>query len=119
MAAPVTIPLPETTAAKVAALAAREHRPVADMLRVLAEEAIASRELPATTFADGPTGRTARLVHGPGVWDGIEPNLLSDNDWQLLRESYPDLDERVLRAAVRYYAAYPEASDDRVARRQR
>lgn len=115
MGAAVSIRLPDMTAAKVSALAAREHRSVAEMVRLLAEEALALREFPEILFVDGPTGRRARLIRGPDVWEVIEPYLLAGKDWPLLRESYPDLDEPLLRAAVRYYEAYPEEIEARIA----
>ena len=48
----------------------------------------------------------------------LEPYLLAGHDWQALVESYPDLDERVLRTALRYYAAYPAEIDARIALNQ-
>jgi hypothetical protein len=118
MGAPLNVELPEATAERVSALAARERRTVAEMVRLLAEEALALREFPEITFVDGPTGRRARLVHGPDVWEVLEPYLVAGKDWQALRESYPDLDESLLRAVLRYYAAYPEEIEARVARNQ-
>jgi hypothetical protein len=77
-------------------------------VKVLAEESIKMREFPEIIFTNGPTGRRATFRHGPDMWEIIEPYVLGDKDWQVLRESYPDLDEAMLRTAVRYYETYPD-----------
>ena len=118
MAAPVSIRLAEPTAGKVRTLAALEQRSLAEMLRLLAEEAIKLREFPELTFTDGPTGRRATFIHGPDVWEVLEPYVLGGRDWLALGESFPDLDEATLRTAVRYYEAYPEEIDARIALNQ-
>jgi uncharacterized protein (DUF433 family) len=118
MASPVSIRLPEPTAGKIRTLAAIERRSIAEMLRLLAEEALKLREFPEITFTDGPTGRRATFIQGPDVWEVLEPYVLANRDWQALRESYPELDEAVLYAAVRYYEAYPDEVDARIALNQ-
>src|SRR5438552_11049519 len=114
VASPFTLRLPEPIAAKVRAIAAVEHRSLADTVRVLAEEAIKMREFPEIVFVDGPTGRRARLVQGPDVWEVVEPYLLSGKSWEGLRASYPELDEGLLQTAVRYYESYPAEIEARV-----
>ena len=96
-------------------MAAIERRSIAEMLRLLAEEGLKLREFPELTFTDGPTGRRATFIQGPDVWEVLEPYIVADRDWQVLRASYPDLDEALLRTAVRYYEAYPDEIEARVA----
>ena len=115
VASPVSVRLPRTTEQKVRTLAAIEHRSLAEMVKLLAEEGLKAREFPSITFTDGPTGRRATLVNGPDVWEVIEPYLLAGKDWRALRESYPHLEESALRAAVRYYEAYPDEIEARIA----
>ena len=115
MTAPISVRLPRATEQKVRTLAAIEHRSLAEMVKLLAEEALKAREFPEITFTDGPTGRRATLINGPDVWEVIEPYLLADKDWQALRESYPHLDEALLRTAIRYYEAYPGELEARIA----
>ena len=115
MASPLSLRLPEDTASKVRTLAALERRSFAEMVKVLTEEAVTLREFPEVYFADGPTGRRARLRSGPDVWEVLEPYVLAGKDWEVLRESYPQLDEATLRAALRFYESYPEAIDARIA----
>ena len=118
MPSPVSLRLSEATAEKVRRIAALEHRSFADMVRVLADEALKMREFPELLLTDGPTGRRATFRDGLDVWEIIEPYLLSSKDWPTLRESYPDVDEAKLRAAVRYYETYPEEIEARIALNQ-
>jgi hypothetical protein len=105
-------------AEKVERMATIEHRSLAEMTRLLVEEAVVLREFPDITFVDGPTGRRATLHDGPDVWEVIEPYLLSGKDWEGLRQSYPDMDEADLRTALRYYEAYPDEIEARIALNQ-
>jgi uncharacterized protein (DUF433 family) len=104
--------------AKVETIAALEHRSMADTVRMLTEEAIKSREFPEIMFTSGPTGRRATFRRGPDVWEVLEPYVVAGNDYEALRASYPELDEALLRTAVRYYEAYPDEIDARLARNQ-
>lgn len=114
MATPVSLRLPELLAEKVRAIALLERRSFAETVKVLTEEAIKMREFPDIVFTDGPTGRRATLVGGPDVWEVLEPYVLADGDWTALRESYPDLDEALLRTAVRYYERYRDEIEARI-----
>ncbi|NLT55448.1 MAG: hypothetical protein GXX79_12990 [Actinomycetales bacterium] len=82
----------------------------------LVDEGLRMSEHPGVAFRDGPTGRRAGLVTGPDVWEIVRA-------LRSAREAEPDLDEtalvdlvatntgtpvRLVRIAVRYWAAYPE-----------
>lgn len=112
--APISVRLPEATAEQVRRIAAIERRSVAETVRLLAEEALVLRAFPEIVFTDGPTGRRATFINGPDVWEVVEPYLLAGRDWEALRASYPQLDEGLLRTAIRYYEAYPADIDARV-----
>lgn len=99
-------------------IAALEHRSFADTVRTLTEEAIKMREFPEIIFTQGPTGRRATFRRGPDVWEVLEPYILAGKDPSVLRESYPDLDEEMLRTALRYYESYPDEIDARIALNQ-
>lgn len=118
MVSPVSLELPEDIDAKVRRIAALEHRSFADTVRVLAEEAIKMREFPDVTFTDGSSGRRATFIQGPDVWEVLEPYVLAGKDWSILRASYPELDDALLRTAVRYYESYPSEIDARIALNQ-
>ena len=115
---PISLRLSEALAEKVRMIASLEHRSYADTVKMLTEEAIKTREFPGIIFTNGPTGRRATFRQGLDVWEILEPYILAGKDWQVLRESYPDLDEAVLRTAVRYYESYPEEIEARIALNQ-
>jgi uncharacterized protein (DUF433 family) len=85
------------------------------LVKILTEEAIKMRDFPDIHYTSGPTGRRAAFRHGPDVWEVLEPYLLAGKDWEVLRQSYPELDEATLRTAVRYYETHPDEIDARVA----
>jgi hypothetical protein len=113
--APVSLRLGDDLAEKVRGIAALERRSFADTVRLLTEEAIKLREFPMITFVNGPTGRRARFLQGPDIWEVLEPYVLAGKDWDALRQSYPHLDEATLRTAIRYYETYPDEIDARIA----
>jgi len=102
----------------VRAIAAVEHRSFADAVKVLTEEAIKMREFPDVAFRNGPTGRRASLRGGLDIWEILEPYVLWDKDWSILRDSYPHLSDATLRSALRYYQNYPDEIEARIALNQ-
>jgi uncharacterized protein (DUF433 family) len=106
------------TLKKVQELAALEGRTYAEMVRILTEEAIKTREFPDITFVAGPSGRRAAFRTGPDVWEVLEPYVLADRSWEALSASYEHLSPATLHSAVRYYDSYPEEIDARIAANQ-
>jgi hypothetical protein len=87
------------------------------------DEALRSYEHPGVIFRPGPTGRRAALSGGPDVWEVIAALTA-------IREESPDADRSSLLEelgqvsglssalvgiALRYYAAYPDEIDERIA----
>ena len=112
---PLSLRLPTALREKVEAIATLEHRSLADTVKMLAEEAIKTREFPDVIFTSGPTGRRASFRRGPDVWEILEPYVLGQEEWSILRDSYPDIDEATLQTAVRYYESYPDEIEARIA----
>ena len=80
-------------------------------------EAEKMRRIPGIIFTDGPTGRRARIAGtGIDVFELIAGYLSVDEDWDSLTHAYHWLSEDQLRAALAYYAAYPEEIEERLAR---
>jgi hypothetical protein len=89
---------------------------------LLVDEALRSSEHPLVAFVDGPSGRRARLAGGPDV-DRIiralvstqeaEPRLAIDEVLLLVCET-SDIPEPAVRAAVEYWAEYPDEIDARI-----
>jgi hypothetical protein len=87
------------------------------------DEALRAYEHPGIVFQAGPTGRRATLSGGPDVWEVIaalhairdeSPGLGEES---LLREvsEVTGLTVAQVRIVVRYYAAYPDEIDERIA----
>ncbi|MGI9034190.1 MAG: hypothetical protein ACR2HY_11070 [Acidimicrobiales bacterium] len=90
----------------------------------LVDEALRSQEHPLVIFRDGPTGRRARLVGGPDVWQVVravhsarrsDPTLTSAEVVTMVSET-SGVPEALLRAAIAYWADYPVEVDTLVAR---
>lgn len=118
MVAPLSLRLPDELAMKVRRMAELERRSLADMVRLLTEEAVRMREFPEIVFTSGPTGRRATFRDGLDVWEVLEPYVVAGQDWNVLRQSYPDMSEARLRTALRYYEAYPAEIEARIALNQ-
>ncbi len=68
---------------------------------------------PLVRFADGPSGRRARLLGGPDVWEVV--TVARDNDGDLAETaSYLELSLGLVQAAASYYAAYSKEVDERI-----
>jgi uncharacterized protein (DUF433 family) len=83
----------------------------------LLDEALRMRRVPGVAFVDGPAGRRA-VVAGTGldVWEVIATWHTCEGSDELLRQSYPWLNEVQLRAALAYYETYPKEIDVRLHR---
>lgn len=75
-------------------------------------------EHPLIRFADGPSGRRARLVGGPDVWEVVA--VAQDNAGDLAETSaYLELPLGLVQAAAAYYAVYPQEIEARIERNRR
>jgi len=82
----------------------------------LLSEALKMRRCPGILFADGPTGRRARIAGtGLDVWEVIATYLSLRKSLKRLMTAYPQLDELKIRAALSYYKCYPAEIDGRIA----
>jgi hypothetical protein len=89
----------------------------------LVDEALRMNDHPGTVFRPGPTGRRAGLIAGPDVWEvvravrsarGAEPRLPEDDLLTLIAEN-TGMPVRLIRVAVRYWAAYPDEINAEIA----
>ena len=86
----------------------------------LLTEATKMRRCPGIFFADGPSGRQARIAGtGLDVWEVIATYQSLNRDFARFRQAYSWLSEAQLRAALGYYAAYPDEIDRRIALNER
>jgi hypothetical protein len=89
----------------------------------LVDEALRMSEHPGIMFRPGPTGRRAGLTAGPDIWEIVravrsgraaEPEL-PDDDMLVMVAENTGLPARLIRAAVRYWAAYPDEINAEIA----
>ena len=76
-------------------------------------------EHPGIVFRGGPTGRRAALAGGPDVWEAMQTLKGGKSRGEAAVAATAkllDLTESQVRAAVRYYAAYPDEIDERIRR---
>jgi uncharacterized protein (DUF433 family) len=82
------------------------------------EEGLRMDEHPGIGFADGPAGRRAVLLGtGLDVWE-IIGTIKQSQESQSAAAEYLELPPAQVRAAVRYYAAFPDEIDDVLARQE-
>lgn len=82
------------------------------------EEGLRMDEHPLIRFADGPSGRRARLIGGPDVWEAIA--VAQDNGGDLAEAAaYLEIPLGRLQAAASYYAAHPREIDEQIQRNRR
>lgn len=111
----VSVTIPKALAAEAQKLADESDRDAQETLEELLEESIRMRRVPGIVFADGPTGRRARLSGtGLDIWEIILAYKAAGWDWEALKQAFDWLDERQLRMALTYYQTYPAEVDARI-----
>jgi hypothetical protein len=117
-AVPISIRLPEQTVGRLADRAGRSNMPSRTLAQRYVEEGLRMDEYPLIRFADGPSGRRARLLGGPDVWEVIA--VARDNEGDLAETaSYLELSLGLVQAAAAYYGTYPQEIDERIERNRR
>jgi uncharacterized protein (DUF433 family) len=112
--------VPRETAQAVEELADASGRDFSATANELLTEAIKSRRCPGVVFADGPSGRRARVAGtGLEVWEIIATHRSVNGSLKRLRRAYHWLTDAQLRAALGYYAAYRNEIDAQIDRNAR
>ncbi len=108
--------IPDDVVKDISELAEATGREFSSAAVELLTEATKMRRCPGIMFADGPTGRRARLAgSGLDVWEVIRTYQSLGREPSRLRHAYSWLSEAQIRAALGYYAAYPDEIDRRIA----
>lgn len=109
--------IPEEIATAIEETAEAAGRDFSAVANEFLAEAAKMRRCPGIIFADGPTGRRARVAGtGLDVWEIIATYQSLDRDRARLQTAYHWLTEPQLRAALGYYTAYPSEIDQQIAR---
>lgn len=83
------------------------------------DEGMRMDDHPGVVFRDGPSGRRAGLSGGPDIWEVVAAVSASGLDGEAALDAAAEwarLAPAQVRAAVRYYAVYPEDVDERIRR---
>jgi len=109
--------LPEAAVKQIEALASRSGRDFSGIARDLIIEAVKMRRCPGISFADGPTGRRARIAGtGIDVWEFIATFKSLAEDYDKLKKAYHWLSDQQFRSTLAFYTLYPDEIDERIAR---
>ena len=109
--------IPDNIARAISETAEASGRDFSTVANELIAEAVKMRRCPGILFADGPSGRRARIAGtGLDVWEVVATHKSLERDVERLTRAYHWLSEPQLRAALGYYAAYSEEIDRQVAR---
>ncbi|MBJ7608139.1 MAG: hypothetical protein JF887_01740 [Candidatus Dormibacteraeota bacterium] len=84
----------------------------------LVDEGLRLAEHPGIIFKDGPTGRRAALALGPDVWEVVKAARETDERGETAVSALGallSLSPGRVRAALRYYGAYPDEIDAELA----
>jgi len=109
--------MPEEIATAIEEAAEAAGRDFSAVANEFLAESVKMRRCPGIVFADGPTGRRARLAGtGLDVWEVIATYQSLDRDRGRLQAAYHWLTEPQLRAALGYYAAYLDEIEQQIAR---
>jgi hypothetical protein len=110
MSVNVSVRLDDSLAERLRLRARAAGETLSDRLRRYAEEGTRREEHPHITFRDGPTGRRAKLIDGPDVWEIVMwmEDLDGEPDPAATLAQESGLTRTQIDAALSYCAAYPD-----------
>lgn len=104
--------IPKEIVAEIQGIAERSGKDFSTITKELLQEAIRMHRCPGIVFAEGVTGRRARIAGtGLAVWEVIATHKSVGEDFDRLRSAYHWLNDLQLRSALGYYRAYPKEID--------
>jgi uncharacterized protein (DUF433 family) len=111
MSHPLSVRLNDATIERLGKHAKRVHLAPRTLAQRYVEEGLRMDEHPLIRFAEGPTGRRARLVGtGKDVWEVIA--AVRDNDGDAAETAgYLEMPLGLVQAAITYYGAYRDEID--------
>jgi uncharacterized protein (DUF433 family) len=104
--------LPPETLKEIEQISKETGKDLSTVTKDLLAEAIKMRRCPGILFAEGSTGRRARVAGtGIEVWEIISTYRSVGQNVERLKRAYHWLSAEQLRAATGYYMTYPEEID--------
>ena len=111
--------IPQETLEEIERIAYESGRDFSSIAKDLLTEAIKMRRCPDIVFADGVSGRRARVAGtGLEVWEIITTYKSVNQDFERLQKAYHWLTEQQLRAAIGYYTTYHKEIDHQIERNE-
>ena len=112
--------LPQETLQEIERMAQELGKDFSAVTKDLLEEAIKMRRCPGIVFAEGTSGRRARVAgSGIEVWEIVAAYQSLKKDAGRLKKTYHWLSPEQLRAALAFYSAYSEEIDRQIEKNQR
>ena len=104
--------LPAETMKEIEQMARETGQDFSNVTKDLLQEAIKMRRCPGILFSEGTSGRRARVAGtGIEVWEVIAAYKSVKEDFKRLKKAYHWLSAEQLKAALGYYAIYPQEID--------
>lgn len=104
--------LPPETMKEIERMAKETGQDFSNVTKDLLQEAIKMRHCPGILFAEGTSGRRARVAGtGIEVWEMIATYKSVKQDLKRLQKAYHWLSREQIKAALGYYMAYPREID--------
>jgi len=101
--------IPQEILEEIEKIAHKSSSDFSSIAKDLLTEAIKMRRCPGIVFADGVSGRRARIAGtGLEVWEIIATYKGVNENFKRLQRAYHWLTEQQARAAIGYYTTYPE-----------
>jgi len=111
--------IPKETVQEIEQLASESGSDFSSIAKDLLTEAIKMRRCPGIIFAEGVTGRRARIAGtGLEVWEIIATYRSVNQNIKRLRKAFHWLSEQQIRAAIGYYNVYRDEIDFRIKRNE-
>jgi len=111
----VTLEIPDDVRDAIQETVDRTGRDFTSVAGEMLSEAVKMQRVPGIVFADGASGRRARVAGtGIEVFEVIRAYRSVNEDWANPRESYHWLSEGQLRAALAYARAFPGEIEQRL-----
>lgn len=114
-----SIRIPDEVAKTIQEEAESSGRDFSAVANALLAEAVKLKRCPGIVFADGPSGRRARIAGtGLDVWEVVATYKSLNHDDGRLRDTYHWLSEPQLRSAVAYFRLYPDEIERQIVRNE-
>ena len=111
--------IPDEVAKIIQEQAESSGRDFSTVANELLAEAVRMKRCPGVVFADGPSGRRARIAGtGLDVWEVISTYKSLNHDDARLRAAYDWLSEPQLRSALAYFRLYPDEIERQILRNE-